>query len=178
MKPDASITEEERDVEPITDAASPHPVGLGIGAASGALAGATAGMAGGPLGSAVGAIVGAVAGGALGQATAATISPTEEDQYWAGNHPSQEYENGDDDFTYEDYRAAYLEGSSGAERYTGTFEESDESLRERWLANRGESRLSWEQAKPAARAAWDRRRDLAAGQPTRACLRDSKPFIV
>lgn len=163
MKPDTSVTEEERDVAPITDSAAPHPVGTGIGAAGGAMAGAAAGMAGGPLGSAVGAVVGAIAGGALGRSTAATISPTEEDQYWAGTHPSQEYANGDDTFTYDDYRAAYLEGSAGAERSTGSFEDSEASLRDAWTASKGASRLDWDRAKPAARAAFDRRRQLAAG---------------
>lgn len=163
MKTEPITTPEEREVEGITDTTVTHPVGKTIGATGGALAGAAAGMAAGPVGTAVGAVVGAVIGAAAGHATAAAISPTEEELYWSENHPSQNYASDDDDF--EDFRPAYGLGVSGATTSTGTFDTVEEELERDWTRVRGKSRLEWEQAKPAASAAWDRVRSKQASSP-------------
>jgi hypothetical protein len=154
MNSDPLPTPEEREVEGITNSAVSHPVGKTLGATGGALAGAAAGMAAGPAGIALGATIGAVAGGVLGNATAAAISPTEEELYWSDNHPGQAHAHPEDDF--EDFRPAYRLGATGPTRHGNDFEAAENALRAEWEQSKGNSRLDWERARPAARAAWDR----------------------
>lgn len=154
MKPDESPSDEERDVDALTNSTMAHPAGTGMGAAGGAVVGAAAGSVAGPVGTAVGAVVGAVAGGAIGHATAATISPTEEELYWSENHPAQTYAADSDDF--EDFRPAYRLGIHGPNRYNVNFEAAESSLRNDWAEDNQGSTLDWSRARPAVRAAWDR----------------------
>ncbi|MCW1926523.1 hypothetical protein OKA05_28485 [Luteolibacter arcticus] len=154
MKAKEFPTDEEKDVDVLTNSTLAHPAGVGMGAAGGALAGAAAGSIAGPVGTAIGALVGAVAGGATGHAVAATISPTEEELYWSENHPSQTYAEGNDDF--EDFRPAYRMGVKGPARYPDGFEAAEASLERDWKRNPEGSTLEWTRAKPAVRAAWER----------------------
>jgi hypothetical protein len=154
MKPDDYPTDEERDMEPLTDSTLAHPAGVVMGATGGALAGAAAGSVAGPVGTAVGAAIGAVAGAAIGHTTAAAISPTEEELYWSENHPSQIYAEDNDDF--EDFRPAYRLGAQGPARYNVGFEAAESSLRTDWANAGPTSRLDWSRARPAVKAAWDR----------------------
>ncbi|QJE94352.1 hypothetical protein [Luteolibacter luteus] len=160
MKPEDTLTPEEREVEGITDTTVTHPVGKTIGATGGALAGAAAGMAAGPVGTAIGAVVGAAIGAAAGHATAAAISPTDEELYWSENHPSQNYASEGDDF--EDYRPAYRMGVRGATGSEAEFAAAESELERDWQETRGGSKLDWEKARPAAAAAWDRVRSRQA----------------
>jgi len=154
MKTKEPILEEDRDADVITDSTMDHPVGVGLGIVGGALAGATVGIPAGPVGSAIGAVVGGVVGAAAGNATAATISPTEEDLYWSENHPSQQW--ADPDYTYDDYRPAYRMGSQGPDRYNTSFESAENAMQSDWEETKGDSRLDWTRAREAARAAWHR----------------------
>ncbi|MEP6791401.1 MAG: hypothetical protein ABI907_08515 [Ramlibacter sp.] len=75
-----------------------------------------------------------------------------EDQHWLHAHAGEPYFR--DAFDYEDYAPAYCVGYSGCAQYGGAFEEADRSLCANWVRIKGDSRLSWEQALPAVRAAW------------------------
>lgn len=143
--------------DPITGAPGAHPVGTGVGAAAGGMAaGAAAGtVAAGPVGTIVGAAVGAIAGGLAGKAVAEHFDPTIEDSYWRDNYQSQSYYQSG--MTYDDYEPAYKLGYESRGRYAGAkFEDVDNDLMRDYESRRGKSRLSWDHAKHAARAAWDR----------------------
>ena len=157
--------------DPLTGAPGAHPVGTGVGAAAGGATGAAIGSVVGPLGTALGAVIGAVAGGLAGEATAEAIDPkaeaidpTVEDAYWRDRYVSEPYYR--DGYTYDDYAPAYGVGmgSTLAEKYRGRpFDEYEADLARHWDIYRGESRLTWPEASPAARAAWERaQRDRGA----------------
>lgn len=142
--------------DPITKAPGSHPVGTALGAAAGgAAAGAAAGTVAGPIGTVAGAAVGAVVGGLVGKAGGEAVDPTIEDAYW-NKHYAQEpyYEQG---FSYDDYRPAYRTGYEARTQYPGrSFDDVETDLATRYEKSRGSSRLSWQQARPATQAAWNR----------------------
>lgn len=150
--------------EPVTGAPGEHPVGTGVGAVAGGATGAAIGSVAGPLGTAIGAVIGAVAGGLAGQATAEAIDPGVEDAYWRENYESQPYYRSG--YTYDDYAPAYGVGLGSLllDRYRDRpFDEYESELARDWDTYRGESRLTWPEASPAARAAWERaQRDRGA----------------
>ena len=143
--------------DPITDAPGAHPVGVGIGAAAGGIAaGAAAGtLAAGPIGTGVGAAVGAVAGGLAGKAVAEHYDPTIEEKYWRNAYTNEPYY--DTEYGFDDYMPAYRLGGAAGARYGDTpFEAFEDDLAQEYRDARGNSRLDWEQAHPAVRAAWTR----------------------
>lgn len=144
--------------DPITGAPGSHPVGTGIGAAGGGATGAAIGMAtGGPVGAAIGAAVGAVAGGLAGKGVAEAIDPTAEDAYWRAAHVKESYY--DSAYTYDDYAPAYRTGYTGYAKYGSAgsdFESAQTDLERDYYRTTGKSRLGWDKAKHATRAAWDR----------------------
>ena len=128
------------------------------GVAGGAAAGAAAGGLGGPAGAAIGAVVGAVAGAMGGKAIADRIKPEVEDDYWKTNYSSRSYVSTGS--TYDDYRPAYRMGYERYPEYHGrTFDEVEPEFERDWGSRRGDSRLSWHEAKHATRDAFDRARD-------------------
>ena len=128
------------------------------GVAGGAAAGAAAGGLGGPAGAAIGAAVGAVAGAMGGKAIADRINPEVEDDYWKTNYSSRSYVTTGS--TYDDYRPAYRMGYERYPEYHGrTFDEVEPEFERDWGSRRGDSRLSWHEAKHATRDAFDRARD-------------------
>jgi hypothetical protein len=148
----------DRNPDPITGAPGAHPVGTGIGATGGGAAGAAIGAAvGGPVGAAVGIAVGAVAGGLAGKGAAESVNPTAEEAYWRENYGREPYV--DQTRPYDEYAPAYRTGYEGYSRY-GTAgrrcEDCEEDLRRDYEAARGQSRLTWEEARPASEAAWRR----------------------
>ena len=146
--------DKSRNPDPITGTPGSHPIGTGLGAAAGgAAAGAAVGTVAGPVGTLAGAAVGAIVGGLAGKGVAEAVNPTEEDAYWRENHLSQPYAKGR---SYEDYRPAYRAGYEGYAEYgeAGTFEEREAELRKSY--ERSGSKLAWEEARPASRAAWQR----------------------
>jgi uncharacterized protein YcfJ len=142
--------------DPISGTPGAHPVGTGVGAAAGGVAaGAAVGSVAGPVGTAVGAAVGAVAGGLAGKGVAERMNPTVEDAYWRDNYKNESYVRSD--YTYEDYSPAYRAGYEGRVRYDGRgFDEVESDVRGDYERNRGNSRLDWDDAKHATRAAWHR----------------------
>lgn len=143
--------------DPITGAPGAHPVGVGLGAAAGGIAaGAAAGtLAAGPIGTVLGAAAGAIAGGLGGKAVAEHFDPTIEERHWRGSFDREPYyRNG---MTYEDYAPAYKIGAEARGRYgDASFEDVEDDLANDYQRARGESRLEWDHAKDATRAAWTR----------------------
>jgi uncharacterized protein YcfJ len=145
-----------------------HAIGTGLGAAAGGIAGAAAGAAaaaatgiatglvmGGPIGGAIGLVVGAVAGGVLGSEVGEAVNPTAEETYWSTAYRTEPYYNSS--YAYDDYRPAYRVGYEGYGLHPGkSFDEVENYLQEDYIANRGNSRLNWGDARPATRSAWDR----------------------
>ncbi|HLO48878.1 MAG TPA: hypothetical protein VK211_10730 [Kamptonema sp.] len=150
--------EPDANLDPISGEPGAHPVGTGIGAgAAGAAGAAIGGVLGGPVGAVVGAAVGAVAGGLVGKGTAESFNPTEEEAYWQENYSTRPYAEAG--VAYDNYEPAYRTGYEGYTRY-GTagrsFDEIESDLQNHYETNRGQSNLSWEKAKYAARDAWDK----------------------
>ena len=146
--------EKSMNLDPITNAPGAHPVGTGVGAAGGAAAGAAAGALGGPVGAVAGAVIGAVAGGLGGKAVAESINPTAEEAYWRDNYNREPYYEAGR--VFDDYAPAYRLGLYGRTSYEGNFEDMESRLASDWDSRRESSTLTWLQARPASRAAWDR----------------------
>ncbi len=144
----------DRNPDPITNEPGAHPIGTGIGAAGGAVTGAAAGSIGGPIGTAVGAVVGAVVGGLAGKGAAEAVNPTAEDAHWREHHVNEPYYS--DAYTYDDYAPAYRAGYQSAVHGRADWAATRSELHQRWEAERESSRLSWLDAEPAAKAAWER----------------------
>ena len=141
--------------DPLSGAPGSHPVGVGVGAAGGAAAGAIIGAVSGPVATAIGAAVGAVAGGLVGKGVAEVIDPTAEDRYWADNYRATPYVSPGAE--YKTYRHAYRYGWESFERHPGrSFDAVAPELQRSWDEHRGDSTLTWEDAKAATRDAWHR----------------------
>jgi hypothetical protein len=163
-------TGRDLDRDPETGQPEDHLGGMAGGAVAGGAAGGLAGaafvgaatgtIAGGPLGTAVGAAVGVVAGSVLGgitgKAIAERINPAHEEDYWRGEFPRRPYA-GSAQQGWEDFRPAYRVGYERYPEYHGRrFDEVEPEFARDWDKWRGESRLSWEQAREAAREAFER----------------------
>lgn len=151
--------------DPITGAPGAHPIGTGLGGAAGAAAGvagavaagAAAGTAVGPVGTVVGGAVGAVIGGLAGKGIAEQINPTEEEAYWRDNYRNEPYYQ--DNYTWDDYSSGYRVGYEGYARHGMSgraFDNFEDEFRTHYEKDRGKSKLTWDQARNAARAAWNR----------------------
>jgi uncharacterized protein (TIGR02284 family) len=80
--------------------------------------------------------------------------PLDEAQYWRDAFAREPYyERGRG---FEDYATAYELGWVSYQLYGGEFDPADRVVANDWLVRKGVSTLSWEQARPAARAAWRR----------------------
>ena len=150
------LVEADRNPDAITGEPGSHPFGSGLGAAAGGtVAGAAAGAVGGPVGAALGAVVGGVAGGLAGKAVAEQIDPTVEAAYWQENYSTRDYINADT--SYDLYEPAYRYGyESRARAEASDFAAAEADLKREWEANRGESTLDWDLARPATEDAWNR----------------------
>jgi phage tail tape-measure protein len=152
--------------DPITGEPGSHPIGTGVGAvgvgalgavAGAAAAGATVGAVAGPLGALAGAAVGTIIGGIAGHAAGEKIDPTKEGAYWREVHRSAPYHH--NDTVYEkDYRYAYQLGYDARAQHPKDthFSQVEDQLHLDWERNKGDSALTWEEAKSAAKNAWDR----------------------
>ena len=150
-------SDENRD--PISGAPGAHPIGTGVGAAAGGMAaGAAVGSVAGPVGTVVGAAVGAVAGGLAGKAIAEQIDPTVEQAYWQENYTGRPYVRAG--MNYDDYGPAYMYGLENYGRFQGaTFDDHEADMARDWQRAKGKSRLTWEDAKFAAKDSWQRASD-------------------
>ena len=154
------LTRPQTNPDPITGAPGAHPVGVGLGAAAGGIAaGAAAGtLAAGPVGTVVGAAIGAVVGGLGGKAAAEGVNPTVEENYWRENFEREPYYQSGRSF--DDYSPAYRLGIGAPSRYGDrTFDDVESDLGREYNSLKGESRLEWDHAKHATRAAWERVRE-------------------
>lgn len=93
---------------------------------------------------------------AAGRATAEEFDPIVEDAYWRENYSLREYYQKGRDYSY--YQSAYRYGWESRKLTPGhaSFEDSEHRLQRHWVDRRGESQLTWEEARPAARDAWNR----------------------
>ena len=87
----------------------------------------------------------------------------DEDTHWGHAFSRERYFR--DGLDYEDYAPAYCVGYIGFAQYGGDFDDAERSLCANWVRIKGDSRLSWEEALPAIRAAWDR---MAGDEDTQA----------
>lgn len=136
------------------DDLSNHNLAKGSGATGGAIAGAAVGAVGGPMGMAAGAAVGAVVGGAVMQGAAGVVNPATEDAHWRDAYVREPYYNRTR--SYDDYAPAYKLGYSARGRSTSTFDAAEPELVRDWEGVKGSSQLTWDEAKNASRAAWNR----------------------
>jgi hypothetical protein len=106
--------------------------------------------------------VGTVAGVAAGAAAALggnknaphKVEAANEEIYWREHFASEPYYDGA--FNFEEYLPAWRTGWEGRAKYAGrSFEDAERDLQADYHWNRGQSRLLWDQARPAVRAAWD-----------------------
>ena len=82
------------------------------------------------------------------------VDPQEQDAYWQSAHAREHYFR--PELAYEDYAPAYCVGYIGYAQYGGTFDDAEKSLCANWVRIKGDSRLSFDEACLAMRAAWDR----------------------
>ncbi len=150
------VNEEELNRDPISGTPGAHPLGTGAGAASGGVAGAAAGMAvGGPIGGMVGAVVGAVAGGLAGKSAAEAVNPTEEERFWRETYIREPYYVQGRNYEY--YAPAFRAGWEGRVLHDGrSFEEAEPALQSSYNLGKSELDPTWQEVRPAARAAWNR----------------------
>jgi hypothetical protein len=154
---DTDVKQPTANRDPFSGTPGAHPVGVGIGAAAGGIAaGAAAGtLAAGPVGTIVGAAVGAVVGGLGGKAVAEHFDPTVEEQYWRAAYSSEPYYKRE--FGFDDYAPAYRLGGEAYGRYgDAPFADFENELADDYQRARGKSRLEWNDARDATRAAWTR----------------------
>jgi hypothetical protein len=83
-----------------------------------------------------------------------TVNPTAEEAYWREAFRSEPYVR--PELTYDDYSPAYRVGYTGPVRRQGAFDEIESELKDDFQRVRGPSRLRWEEAREATRAAWRR----------------------
>ncbi len=155
---DLSARGKDAHPDPITGEPGAHPVGTGVGAASAGAAGAAIGAVGGPIGVVAGTVIGAVAGGLAGKEVAESIDPTNEDGYWQAHHSKQIYAAHG---SYERYSTAYRTGYEGLGRHgvDKSYSDVEDDLKSSYEKSKETAGLSWEHAKHAVRAAYDRARD-------------------
>jgi hypothetical protein len=75
------------------------------------------------------------------------------DAYWQSVYWSEPYHRAE--LSYDDYAPAYCVGYIGYAQYGGCFDDAEKSLCANWVRIKGDSRLSYEEALPAIRAAWN-----------------------
>jgi hypothetical protein len=121
------------------------------------------------IGAALGGTVGAVAktaaravGGVIGAAAAfvprsAKVDAAAEEAFWREHYASEPYYN--PGYNFADYLPAYRAGWEALRKSSGSrFEDLERELEAEFHWNRGQSRLLWEDARHAARAAFERSR--------------------
>ncbi|MEO8742159.1 MAG: hypothetical protein ABI365_03110 [Lysobacteraceae bacterium] len=150
---DDKLDAQDMNLDPLTGTPGSHPVGTGIGATGGAVMGAAAGSVVGPIGTAVGGIVGAVVGGLVGSDAGEVANPTAE-AYWRVAHVREPYYNSN--YNFDDYGPAYKLGYESRDKSGVKIwdEQQEVLLHKEWESSRGLSRLSWDEARKAARAGW------------------------
>lgn len=166
-KESGSLPDREATRPGTTQTLATNPLGATTGALGGAALGAMTGMAAGPVGSLAGAAAGAAAGGLAGGG-AGRLSPTPEagtvdtppgtePEHWQEHHAARRDLPGAP--PYEACEPAYRFGVRERQRYGpgAAWDDAEAALAHDWKAARGECTLSWVEAMPAVRAAWEGR---------------------
>ena len=92
-----------------------------------------------------------------GKTDGSEFNPSVHDIYWRQAFSREPYYR--PDYTYDDYAPAYRTGYEAGGRYLGQgkrFDDLESELRSNYEGIKGKSRLAWEDAKDAVRAAWHR----------------------
>ena len=100
----------------------------------------------------------------VGTAAGGAFNPSVHDVYWRDAFKREPYYSAD--YTYDDYAPAYRTGYEAAGQYLGQnkhFDDLEPELRANYERIKGRSRLAWENAKDAVRAAWHRVERLMPG---------------
>ncbi|MGH9458518.1 MAG: hypothetical protein ACRD2J_12875 [Thermoanaerobaculia bacterium] len=86
----------------------------------------------------------------------ATRIDSESDAYWRNHFATRDYY--DQNYAYEDYEPAYHYGAWARAQFVDEAwtPDLDEKLGRSWQERKGPSRLGWNQARHAARDAWER----------------------
>jgi hypothetical protein len=96
--------------------------------------------------------------GTSSQATPGVVDTNAEEAYWRQNYASRPYVA--EGISFIEYRPAYRYGADAYSRYQGkSFDEAEPEMANEWDRFKGTSSLTWENAKHAARDAWQRVRD-------------------
>lgn len=143
--------------DPISKTPGAHPVGVGVGGVGGAAVGAGIGALLGPIGMLIGGTIGAVAGAGVGKGVAEQLDPTMETEYWRKHYSQRPYVKSEYNYD-DDYAPAYQYGNTIRSKYAERSWDPtlEQEVSTGWEQARGKSRLSWEQARDAARDAYDR----------------------
>ena len=80
--------------------------------------------------------------------------PDSEAEYWRASYSADPYYVSGR--LFEDYGPAYELGWVSYATYGGEFDAADRVLANDWEVRKGVSSLSWDEARPASRAAWQR----------------------
>ena len=156
FQPDAETLADAESLEykHITTIDPAHKVQTGAGMIAGAVAGAGIGtLVAGPIGALVGAGVGAISGAAGGKIAGEMFDPSAEFEYWQTHHAGQPWV--DPKHEYTDYEPAYR---VGYDNYAPgvSFEQAEKDVEREYNQRGGQHRLPWEEARLAAKAAWER----------------------
>lgn len=84
--------------------------------------------------------------------------PETESEYWRAGYAGEPYY--EEGRAFEDYGPAYELGWVSYATYGGEFDAADRVLATDWEVRRGVSKLPWDSARAAARAAWQRAHNL------------------
>ena len=86
--------------------------------------------------------------------------PLSEAEYWREAYAREPYHDAARGAV--DYSAAYELGWVSYQLYGGSFDVAERVLANEWLVRKGVSKLSWDEARPAVRAAWQRAENARA----------------
>ena len=146
-------------LDPVPESSGAPPEGTFFDAVPESRAEAKAGVVAGAFGLAVDTPLGAAAAGLAGTAT--RVDANAENRHWRNQFRREPYYL--QAYTFGDYAPAYLTGYQGYARLAGKrFDQIERELRIDYEANRANSDLSWLEARPAIRAAWERVEAAAA----------------
>jgi phage tail tape-measure protein len=141
----------------ITGAPASHPGATGIGSASGAAAGAALGAIGGPIGAIIGGVAGAAVGGVAGHSIGEWNDPSDA-AYWKSEYKNRKYFDKGADYE-NDVVPALSYGSrlrSSRTDSTATFASVEDKVKANWDKVRGNSKYSYDQARPLISDAYER----------------------
>jgi uncharacterized protein (TIGR02284 family) len=95
-----------------------------------------------------------------GRPASARAYPADEADYWRNAYAQEPYF--EDGRAFEDYAPAYELGWASYTSYGGEFDIAERVIASDWTMRKGVSGLSWDDARPASRAAWQRAHNRSA----------------